>query len=176
MTQPARSNSDVLDEITSAWEELHEFLRRLGPDQITAIRDAEGWSIKDHIAHLAVWEDSVAVLFRGRPRHEALGVSPEEYARHSFDEINAILWRRRKDSSPDAILTELGDIHSRLLGSLKELSGENLARPVRDVFPQAPASDDRPAADLILDNTSRHYSEHLAWMKAILERSEEPEP
>lgn len=77
--------------IDAAWKDLLSFLAAVTPSQASK-RDQAGWSVKDHVTHLAVWEDSVAIFFRGGRRHEALGIEEAFYIASNFDEIK---WQTR---------------------------------------------------------------------------------
>lgn len=65
------TQAELIEAIDSAWMELEGFLSTLTDE--TALRDDQGWSVADHVAHVAVWEDSVSILFDGRPRQWLLG-------------------------------------------------------------------------------------------------------
>jgi hypothetical protein len=60
--------------IGAAWKDLHSVLAAVTPSQASK-RDQAGWSVKDHVAHLAVWEDSVCVI-RPMPTIESDGCRP----------------------------------------------------------------------------------------------------
>ncbi len=81
------TKAELMGATKAAWETLSGFLDGLRDQQITGLLDREGWSVKDHLTHIARWEASVAVLFRGRPRHEGLGVDASLYAAADFDAI-----------------------------------------------------------------------------------------
>jgi len=49
--------------IDAAWKDLRSFLAAVTPSQASK-RDQAGWSVKDHVTHLAVWEDSVVIPAR----------------------------------------------------------------------------------------------------------------
>jgi hypothetical protein len=152
--------------VDEAWAELQAFLGRL-TEADTARQDARGWTIKDHLTHIAVWEDSVAVLFRGRPRHEALGIEEGFYREATFDQINAILKDRYSHLRLREALTQLGRAHEALMAEVRSLSEAQLATTVRDTFPHAPRDDDRSMIDFIYWNTADHFKEHLPWMHAL---------
>jgi hypothetical protein len=121
-------------EIDKAWADLNTFFAGLSEAQMTTLHDGQGWTVKDHLTHIAAWEESVIFFLHGRPRHEALGIEEPLFAKASFDEINAVIQR---------------------------------LQPLRHYLPNSPADDRRRAVDLIRDNTSGHFSEHLPWMRAI---------
>jgi len=96
------SNSELAKLVASvdaAWKDLHSFLAAVTPDQASK-RDQAGWSVKDHVTHLAVWEDSVAILFCGGRRHEALGIEEPFYAAASLNEINEVIKVRLRHRAP----------------------------------------------------------------------------
>ncbi len=153
--------------VQSAWSDLETFLAMVKDNDATA-RDAKGWTVKDHVTHMAVWGDSVAVLFRGGSRHEALGIEEDFYSTASFDQINEIIRQRESHLSLSQSIDRLREVHRELMKGVHSLPEADLARTVRDVFPLAPRTDDRRVVDLILENTAAHYIEHLPWMKELV--------
>ena len=156
--------------IESAWDDLQSFLAGLTESE-ASITDDNGWTAKDHATHIAVWEDSVAILFRGKPRHEALGITDAIYAAASFDQINEIIREKHKDLPLTQALRGLVQVHSELMESVKTLSDAELKTTVRGFFPQAPRTDERPMIEFIFENTVDHFTEHLQWMRELLARA-----
>ncbi|HLC03078.1 MAG TPA: ClbS/DfsB family four-helix bundle protein [Anaerolineales bacterium] len=156
--------------IDSAWSELETFLVQLTERQ-ASMQDDHGWTIKDHVTHLAVWEDSVAILFRGRPRHEALGIDETYYAQASFDQINERIRQQRSHLTIGQAIEQLQQVHQTLMASVRGLSEAELSKTVRDFFPVAPRTDDRRVVLFIAENTANHFTEHLEWMRALPERA-----
>jgi DNA-binding transcriptional ArsR family regulator len=167
------SNSELAKftaSIDAAWKDLHAFLVAVTPDQAVK-RDQAGWSVKDHVTHLAVWEDSVAILFRGGRRHEALGIEEAFYAASSIDEINEVIRARLEGTTLQEAVRNLQGAHRQLMGHLRTLRDADLHAKAREFFPQAPGNEDRALASLIWDNTGRHFSEHLEWMRDLVGRA-----
>ena len=167
------SNSELAKftaSIDAAWQNLHAFLAAVTPDQASK-RDQAGWSVKDHVTHLAVWEDSVAILFRGGCRHEALGIEEPFYAASSFDEINEVIKIRLESTTFPEAIRNLEIAHRQLMGQLRTLGNADLNEKARELFPQAPRNDERPLASLVWDNTGRHFIEHLEWLHALVGRA-----
>lgn len=162
--------ADLLLAIESSWAPLEPFLAGLTEKQAT-LQDDQGWTVRDHVTHMAVWEESVAVLFHGKPRHEALGIDEDFYADASFDEINEIIRKRNPSMPLGQALAEWKRVHHDLMAWVRSLSDTELTRRVRDFFPQAPRTDDRLVIDFLHENTAAHIDEHLPWMRAIVGRS-----
>jgi len=166
------SNSELVTltaSIDAAWKDLHTFLAAVTPGQASK-RDQAGWSLKDHVAHLAVWEDSIVILFRGG-RHEALGIAEPFYAAAGFDEINEVIRVRLEGTALQEAIQDLEAAHRPLMGHLAALRDADLNAKAREFFPQLPRNDDRLLTSLIWANTGRHFTEHLEWMRALVERA-----
>ena len=161
------SRAELHAEIDTAWSELDIFLAEV-VEATPAAKDANGWTVKDHVTHMAIWGDSVAVLFRGGYRHEALGISEDVYSTASFDEINEIIRQREGRIALSQAIRLLRDMHGELMRGVESLPDADLGRAVRDVFPLAPRTDDRFVADFIHENTAAHYSERLPWMRKLV--------
>ncbi|HSB89555.1 MAG TPA: DinB family protein [Anaerolineales bacterium] len=169
MNPQSTSIAELLASVDSAWQNLHSFLAALSPSQ-ASVRDHAGWSVKDHVTHLAVWEDSVTVLFRGGGRHEALGIDESVYSAGAFDDINDAIKKRLEAIPLAQAVHQLEQGHTQLVASLSTLSDADLKSNVRDFFPTAPRTDERPLTSLIWDNTGGHFVEHLEWMRELASR------
>lgn len=163
-----RDKEALLTGIRQSRTALEATLDRLGPEQLAGPADAQGWSVKDHLAHLAAWERSMAYLLRGRPRHEGLGVPEETYLRAGVDEVNAAIHARTRDRSPDEALADFRDAHRELLAALEPLSYDDLLRPYSHYLPDEPGEETgEPVLTRLLGNTTEHYAEHLGWIEDL---------
>src|SRR3989337_2749747 len=124
------TKTQLFAEIDRDWRALHAHLARLTEQQLTSVHDQEGWAVKDHLAHLAAWEDSILVLFQDKPRHKGLGVAEELYASGSFDAVNAAIYEQRKDLPLGQVLSQLQGIHDQLMALVQPLSAALLNAPV----------------------------------------------
>ena len=93
------SKTDLLARTHSSWEALNAFVATLDDRQRTQLTDAAGWTVKDHLMHLAVWEDGVWAMLNRRDRAAHMGVPAEVWARWDFDEINAVIQARHRERS-----------------------------------------------------------------------------
>ena len=167
------SNSELakfIASIDAAWNDLHSFLAAVTPGQASK-RDQAGWSVEDHVTHLAVWEDSVVILFRGGRRHEALGVEESFYTAGNFNQINEVIKVRLEGTALQEAIRNLEGAHKQLMGHLRTLSDAELNATAREFFPQAPRNDDRRLASLIWDITGGHFTEHLQWIRDLVGRA-----
>src|SRR5436190_21950917 len=68
-----QDKAELIDYVTSAYNEVDALINSLTPEQI-ARKDHAGWSIRDHLAHLAQWEAGMSAALRKQPRYEAIGI------------------------------------------------------------------------------------------------------
>ena len=89
--RPVNTKAELLATIESTWASLDAALDRLTDRQKTRLKDAQGWTVKDHLIHLPAWERSVVFFLQGQPRHAGLGVDEALYENGSADDVNAAI-------------------------------------------------------------------------------------
>ncbi|CAA9556578.1 MAG: hypothetical protein AVDCRST_MAG18-722 [uncultured Thermomicrobiales bacterium] len=164
-----RDKAEVLARIAASHATLQATLGQWTDAQLTGPTDAQGWTIKDHLTHLAAWERSMVSLLHGRPRHEGLGVPEAVYQRDEIDEINAAIRERHKDCSLAEARELFADTHRQMLTTLDARTYDDLLKPYSHYLPDEPGDDNgSPVLDKVMGNTAEHYAEHLPWMAAIV--------
>lgn len=158
----------LLKSIQRAWDEIDVFLAALTDEDKTVPKDAGGWSVKDHLIHMAVWEDGIEALLNGQSRDARMGIADIVPKPRGDDAINDVIFKQYKDKSLPDILATRQAIHDRLLATLQSLDDADLARPYRS-FDTA-SRNNQPIAGHILGNTSGHYRKHLKWMRTLVGR------
>lgn len=174
--QRITTKTELLSAIDAGWNSLTDALSHLGETQLTGPTDAEGWTGKDHLVHLAAWERSMLYLLAGKPRHAGLGVDEMLYLSGDFDAINAAIQSQQRDASLAGALAELRRVHEKLRASLAGLSDEDLQKTYSHYLPDEPGDDDgSPISDRLVGNTSQHFAEHLPWILGLAEGVESQE-
>lgn len=172
MEQIAPTKAALLAAINQQWAALTAAVEQLSPAQLTAVRDAQGWSIKDHLVHLSAWERSAVFFLQGKPRADGLRVDPALYARNDFEAINAAIQAQTRDMPLDDVMAQLFAVHHELLDALRPLTDADLAKPYRAYLPNAAGlTDGRQAYQVIESNSSQHFAEHLGWIEGFLPQS-----
>jgi hypothetical protein len=121
------------------------------------VATAGGWSAKDHLAHVAVWERRLVGELQGDPAAERFGYDEAALDALSLDDLNAALIARHRDDSPPAVHAEFRASGEALFAALAALRDDDLSRPVR---PDDPNVD--TLVELIGWDTFEHYPEHVA--------------
>lgn len=167
-----KTKADLLADIERTWTLLNAALGRLTDAQLTALKDAQGWTVKDHIIHLAAWERSVVFFLQGQARYAGLGVDKALYLRGNDDEINAVIHQQREDLPLTSALEQFRDIHQQLMTLLQPLTDADLQKPYRHYLPDEPGDGDGPPAiNLIYGNSANHFTEHLEWIEALVSQT-----
>lgn len=155
----------MLPKIQRAWEEVEAFLAPLTDAQKTRLTDAGGWSIKDHLIHMAVWEDGIDALLSHEARDARMGFGSDSPKPRGLDNINDAIFQRHKTKTLQEVLDARRAIHERFVRTLAALNDGDLQRPIRDFDTESGSN--QPVEGLIVGNTSAHYRKHLGWMEAI---------
>ena len=137
---------------------------------MTVPQDAGGWTIKDHIMHLAVWLDGVTALLNHQSRVAAMGID-EALWDQGYDAVNAVSQQQHKDRLLDDVLNSFKASHHRLLSRVESLSEAELSLPYSHYAPGS--SIQGPVYARVMGNTFEHYDEHLPWILAIAGNYEE---
>jgi hypothetical protein len=162
------SNSEAA-RVEESWNQLASLVDTLGPAGLT-LTGADGWAVKDHLAHIAAWEQSLLALVEKRDRAEAMGLREPT---GDTDAINRSLWELHRAMTPEEALAYFRETHARLMAALERMTDADLMLPYNDYQPDAPrdTADNRPVGEWIAGNTYEHYDEHVAWMNQLIRES-----
>ncbi len=161
------SKAELLAKIAAGWDDLQGYLATLTFEQVVAPSDPAGWTPKDHLVHLAIWEDSLNALLDSEPRWEHMGVPRDLFDSADWDAINAIIQQRYHDLPLRDLQQMFFDIHARLVAKLEALSEEDLQRPYSEYQPGS--SYNAPIRNWFLTDTSDHYDEHKGYIEIIIQ-------
>lgn len=162
------SKEELLERIQAGWERLQAFVSPLSDEQLTGPQDAAGWTIKDHLMHLAVWAASMVAVINGTPRRDAMQIERQDWVTlaETYDVVNGILQQRYKDMPLAEVHKEVQQRHNELLARTQAMSAEELQRPYNHYQPGSKS--ETPIFEYISGNSYAHYDEHIPWMQAIL--------
>lgn len=160
------SKDELLARIQQGWIRFNLYLSTLSEEQLATPTDAAGWTAKDHIIHLAVWEEGICALLEHQSRWEAMGIDQETWRSHNDDRINAVIQQHYRDMPPDEVLQMFHNVHQRLMGKVHAMSNEELQHPYS--YYQLSSKSDEPVLNSIAGDTFEHYAQHQPWIAAIV--------
>ena len=163
MSEPTRpaDKAELLATIQAGYDQLEALLAILSEEQMTIPGVNGSWSVKDNLAHLAVWQSYQAA------RQEGIlsGVEPPDPASglETEDEQNEYYYGLHKDQPLEEVLAEFRASYRRVLAATQALSWETLNGP----FPWE--DNNVPVGAYTAGNTYGHYEEHRELIQRWLE-------
>jgi DinB superfamily len=164
-----KTTAEILSLVDEAWDALEGTVARLKPAQLTDVHDPAGWAVKDHLMHVAAWEDALLARLMGRPTHEALGLDEATLAQDE-DTQNAAIFTRHRHRPLAEVLDAVRASHRATRARLAALADRAVAGSVADIVPPSAPRDESPAAAWIAGNTWEHYAAHHAWIRDLVDR------
>ncbi len=162
------SKATLLDQLQKGWDEINTFINGLSDEQKTKLTDAAGWTVKDHVMHMAAWEDGFTALLDKKDRRTYMDIDEATWA-SGDDPINAVLQTRYQDLSWDEVMLKRQNIHNKLLEQIAAMSEETLQSPYNTY--NLDAKTKYAINQLIGGSTFSHYADHLPWMEAIADNN-----
>jgi hypothetical protein len=152
--------------IDERWSALTATINTLSDEELV-VEGPDGWSVKDHMAHLTAWERSLLALLEGGSRAAAVGIDPELFGQLDTDGIIALIVEAARKHSLDDVRTLFRETHETLRKEVAALSDADISKPYAHFQPNDPAADQHPVVGWINGNTWDHYNEHEPWIRAI---------
>jgi len=152
------------ERINQSWAALDAIVGALSGEQLISVKK-DRWSLKDHLAHIALAEQYCTAAFNGQPLHEPFGTDPETLMRSSEDELNEIGYQRTHALSLSQVMDMRQQAHQKLTHMLTRLGDADLQRR----FSPAGSEDTGTTMlDILRGNTREHYDTHRRWIEAAL--------
>lgn len=169
MDEPITVNN-LLSKMQAGWDNFQTYLKTFTPEQLTGPTDAEGWTVKDHIVHLAGWEDGIAALLTGDSRSERMGLDETAWGWEGFETKNALMQQQNKDKSLDEVLAMFAAAHQRMVEAVQSLTDADLLRPYRSFEGDTTPDNDPDHAIIwsVIGNSYGHYEEHQPWIDTLV--------
>lgn len=160
------SKTELLARINNGWDALQGYLKTLTDEQMTVPTDAAGWTVKDHVIHMAVWEDGIEALLHSQDRPARMGLDQAAWNSRDYDRMNAIIQQQNQTLPLAEIYRRFDAVHSRLVATVTAMTEDELQYPYAHFQPGM--DETRPIWGWIVSNTFEHYAEHTPWIAAIV--------
>jgi uncharacterized damage-inducible protein DinB len=145
--------------------ELEEIMRPALP-QASPRRDKDGWSLADHLAHLAAWDRELLALLRREPVAAAVGVDARVWARQDERELNDLIRASGRERSAEACWQDLQRTVAEISAALLLLPDGDLRRPRSDFDPGS--GDRRPLLRWVRSCSDVHLRGHLPAITGLV--------
>ena len=160
---------ELIEQMEAAWQRLMDTMASRPVDAYTTNSDPAGWTALDHMAHVSAWERSVLSPLQGGTRHEALGLTDEQFAEPGFDEMNEIIRAQTQGHTYEQVMADARQVHEDLLDAVRSASVEELWQPTTELCPdQREQAQSRPFMEILMSDGCEHFDEHRGYIEKIL--------
>ena len=158
-----RSAAELIDRVQIEWAALEFVVAGLSLEQLVT-PGPQGWSVKDHLVHIAEWEAATGAVLARRPQHEGFSLPADLPT--DIDALNDVLYQRSRDVPIDEVQAKGRRVHAEIIAALGRLTDADMRLTVAEYG--ANPTDDRPLGRKIANDTYFHYAEHVGWIKELL--------
>jgi hypothetical protein len=158
---PPATLDDLLGRIDREWARLNDLVRRMTPEQLEAPYQ-DGWSPKEHLAHVTAWERYlIGTVIGGKPPAESFALDPAlaggaDPGELEIDPLNELLVEASRGQSLAEVMETFHTVHGEARAAVAGIDFGDWAGRTRD--------DGRPLLDWIAGNSYDHYLEHWQWL------------
>lgn len=164
-----RTIDELIMEMEAAWQRLIDTMTSRKVEAYSTHRDPAGWTALDHMAHVSVWERSVLAPLKGGTRHEALGLTDEQFVHMGFDEQNEIIRAQTEGHTWEQVMAEARQVHEDLIEAVRRSSIEDLWKSTSELCAdQREHSQERPFMQVLMSDGCEHFDEHRGYIEKIL--------
>jgi hypothetical protein len=127
----------------------------------------DGWSVKDHLAHIEGWERYLLALLERRSPSTAIGLDLATVRSTADDPLNELIIEPTKEQPLSQVLADLRRTHERLLAVIAALPEDELERLAADYQPEELADDTDSIAGWIAHICDEHLRDHVDWIQRL---------
>jgi hypothetical protein len=167
---PTSTKADLIEGINRAWSNLEEAIAGSGEEALTT-PGGDGWSVKNHLAHIEGWERYLLALLERRSPSTAIGIDLATYRSTEDDALNELIIEPTKEQPLSQVLADLRRTHERLLVVIAALPEDDLERLAADYQPEELAGDTDSIAGWITHICDEHLRDHVTWIRRLTDSS-----
>ena len=158
------SKAKLLAEIQAERQSLEAVLAELSEDQMLVTGVIDDWTVKDLLAHIAVWEQRMVSWVAQAVRGEVPEMLPPGMTWDDLDEWNEETYQKHRHRALEEVLVDFRQSYSQALQAAQGIGEQDLIDADR-----YPWREGRPLWMMVAANTSWHYKEHEESIRNWLE-------
>ena len=158
--------TQLIAEIQSEREELETTLEAFSQEQMTHPLLEGGWTLKDLLAHITVWEQRMVRWVEITLRDEVPEMLPKglTWSDEDLNKWNQQTYLEMKDKPLGEVLADFESSYRQALAVAQQATQEQLFDKDRYAWRGG-----RPLYIMVAANTSWHYKEHNAQLRSLSE-------
>lgn len=143
------TTQELLNVMAASRARLLATIDGLTPDEMVQPGAADGWSVKDVLAHIAAWQSRLVRLLFQLPRQ-----AKPQWDTRDVDGINAQIYDQQKDRTLDVVLADFHGVYEQVRLRVAALDEPALQRRIGRVTLE----------QIIRANADEHDDEHTAQL------------
>jgi hypothetical protein len=160
-----RDRTELLAAVAVSWRAYRHVLDELSDEQWEGPTDAQGWTIKDHVAHVTAWENVVVEVFRsGVPPFATLQIPEADWIERGFASATDLIYAQTSGQSLRRAMRNRDATHVRLVAILEGLTEDELRQPFMD---SRSRDGERPVLAAMMEYLVDHYDKHRREIAAM---------
>jgi hypothetical protein len=163
---PTSTKADLIEGINRAWSNLEEAIAGSDEEALTT-PGGDGWSVKNHLAHIEGWERYLLALLERQSPSMAIGIDLATYRSTEDDALNELIIEPTKEQPLSQVLADLRSMHERLLVVIAALPEDDLERLAADYHPDELADDPDSISGWIAHICDEHPRDHVTWIQRL---------
>lgn len=168
MTEPMALPTNHAELLAFMQEQWNGFVRASDalPDDVwLSAKNADGWSIRDHVGHVMLWTQAeLPLLTNGAPIQKNAGIPDDVWNSTDSNAVNEWFRKKLQQMTPAEIRTERDRDFPRLVEAVAKFTDADLARPARV---SGLEESDRPLLTVMSENYGLHFDDHRAQIEAL---------
>ncbi|MBA2468776.1 MAG: ClbS/DfsB family four-helix bundle protein [Chloroflexia bacterium] len=164
--QEPHNQAQLLEAIAVSWNPCVTLIDALADDQWVGPTDGQGWTVKDHVAHVTAWENVVIEVFRnGSPPYATLRMPEADWRATGIEGADALIHAQKVGQSLRRVKVNRDVTHARVVTILSELPEDDLRRPFSEF---GVVGADRTVLVEMMDYLVNRYDALCASIKALV--------
>src|SRR5688572_1448436 len=160
------TKADLIEDINRVWATLERAIAGSNEEALTTT-GGDGWSVKDHLAHIESWERYLLALLERRSPSTAIGIDLDTVRSTADDPLNELIIEPTREQSLSQVLADLRRTHERLLAVVAALPEADLERLAADYQPEELAGDTDSVAVWVAHICDEHLRDHVGWIRRL---------
>ena len=155
---------EVLANIRDARAELEASFAGVSEDKMTGPVTDGGWTIKDHLSHIAEWQRRALAVIDGNHPADGFQIDRETFEQFAdVHELNELLFQRNRDRSLSDVVEDFRETHQLVEQRVEQMSDADLQAELTGKiamrFPRV--------VDLLNFNIARHDRSHISDIREL---------
>jgi hypothetical protein len=168
MQKPLLTSADELRNWTEdRWQAFVTAVDSLDDEVWEQHADVAGWTVKDHVAHVTRWDESLIALVRDQtPRQQTLQVPDDAWHAGGYDAMNEAIRQQTIDLPVSAVRSRRDAVRAELADLLATFDDATLQRPGKEFGLDYGPHD--TFLETLVDDLGVHYDQHRQYIERIL--------